>query len=90
MEGKILLVIVGICIVLFVIGLIKKRYDLLVNFGLRLTMGILGIYLFNSFLVNFGLILEVGANGYNALIIGILGVPGFMLVYGLAAYFHFM
>ncbi|MDF2803180.1 MAG: putative rane protein [Anaerocolumna sp.] len=90
MEGKILLVIAGICIILFVIGLIKKRYDLLVNFGLRLTMGILGIYLLNSFLGNFGLLLEVGANGYNALIVGLFGVPGFVLVYGLAAYYHFI
>lgn len=90
MEGKIVLVIVGVCVVLFAVGLIKKRYDLLVNFGLRLTMGILGIYLLNSLLGNFGLILEVGINGYNALIVGLLGVPGFMLVYGLAAYFHFI
>lgn len=90
MEGKIMLVILGICIVLLVIGIIKKRFDLLVNFGLRLAMGLLGIYIFNSFLGNFGLIMEVGANGYNALIVGLLGLPGFLLVYGLAAYFYFV
>lgn len=90
MEYKIMLVILGICIVLLVIGIIKKRFDLLVNFGLRLAMGLLGIYIFNSFLGNFGLIMEVGANGYNALIVGLLGLPGFLLVYGLAAYFYFV
>ncbi len=90
MEGKIIVVILGICVVMLVIGLIKKRYDLLVNFGLRLAMGILGIYLLNSFLANFGLSMEVGANGYNALIVGLLGLPGFLLIYGLAAYFYFV
>lgn len=90
MEGKIIVIILGICVVMLVIGLIKKRYDLLVNFGLRLAMGILGIYLLNSFLANFGLSMEVGANGYNALIVGLLGLPGFLLIYGLAAYFYFV
>lgn len=88
MDKNVLIVIVGICSILFVVGFIKKRYDLLVNFGLRLTMGILGIYLLNSFLGNFSLSLEVGANGYNALVVGLFGVPGFVLVYGLAAYFY--
>lgn len=91
MEGKeILIVIAGICLVLLVIGLMKKKFDLLVNFGLRLAMGLLGIYIINLLLGNFGISLQVGMNGYNALLVGLFGVPGFLLVYGLATYFYFL
>lgn len=90
MKDRAIVVILGICAVLFIIGIIKKRYDVLVNFGLRLVVGLLGIYLFNSFLGNFGIPNLVGANSYNALIMGVFGVPGFVLIYGLAAYIHYI
>lgn len=89
MESKIFIVIIVICVGLIVVGLIKHRFDLLVNFGLRIFAGLLGIYLLNTILLNFNLALGVGTNGTNALIIGLLGIPGFLLVYGTATYFHF-
>ncbi len=89
MESQIFVVIIIICIALIVFGLIKHRFDLLVNFGLRIFSGMLGIYLINSFLYSFGLSLSVGTNGFTALAIGLLGLPGFLLVYGVAAFFYF-
>jgi len=89
MESKIFVVIIVICVGLILFGIIKQRFDMLVNFGFRIFAGLLGIYLVNTFLNSFGLILGAGTNGLTALVIGLLGVPGFLLVYGVAIYFHF-
>lgn len=89
MESQIFVIIIVICVGLLLFGLIKHRFDLLVNFGLRIIVGLLGIYLLNGILNSFKLTLGVGTNGITALTIGLLGVPGFLLVYGIAAYFHF-
>lgn len=90
MESKIFIVIIIICLILLAIGLIKKRMDLLVNFGLRVFAGLVGIYIVNMLLDGLGLSLGVGTNGLTALTIGSLGIPGFLLVYGVALYYYFI
>jgi len=90
MESKIFIVIIIICLILLAIGLIKKRMDLLVNFGLRVFAGLVGIYIVNMLLDGLGLSLGVGTNGLTALTIGSLGIPGFLLVYGVALYYYFV
>jgi inhibitor of the pro-sigma K processing machinery len=90
MESKIFIVIIIICLVLLAIGLIKRRMDLLVNFGLRVFAGLVGIYIVNMLLDGLGLSLGVGTNGLTALTIGSLGIPGFLLVYGVAIYYYFV
>jgi len=87
MESQIFVIIIVICVGLILFGLIKHRFDMLVNFGFRIFAGLLGIYLLNTFLTYFGLTIGVGTNGVTALVIGLLGLPGFLLVYGIAAYF---
>ncbi len=89
MESQIFVVLIVICIALIAFGLIKHRVVLLVNFSLRIFSGLLGIYLLNNLLLSFGLTIGVGTNGLTALIIGLLGLPGFLLVYGIAAFFYF-
>ncbi len=89
MESQIFVTIIVICLGLLLYGLIKHRFDLLVNFGLRVFAGLLGIYLLNALLAGFELSLDVGINGMNALSVGVLGIPGFLLIYGIALYFHF-
>lgn len=90
MESKIFIVIIIICLILLAIGLIKKRMDLLVNFGIRVFAGLVGIYIVNMLLDGLGLSLGVGTNGLTALTIGSLGIPGFLLVYGVALYYYFI
>ncbi len=90
MESKIFVVIIIICLILLAIGLIKRRMDLLVNFGLRVFAGLVGIYIVNMILDGLGLALGVGTNGLTALTIGSLGIPGFLLVYGVALYYYFV
>lgn len=83
--GAILLV----CVFLLIVGLIKQRFDLIVNFILRMCVGLLGIYLLNTILASSHIALGVGTNSLNALVVGVLGLPGFLAVYGVATYFYF-
>jgi uncharacterized membrane protein YeaQ/YmgE (transglycosylase-associated protein family) len=43
------------------------------------ALGVIGILLFNFVLAGFGL--SVGVNAITALTVGILGAPGFVLLY---------
>lgn len=87
MESKILIAIVIICIVLLAVGLLKKRFDLIVNFGLRAVAGLLAIYILNTLLKVFSVNITVGMNGLTASLVGILGTPGLILLYALAIFF---
>lgn len=86
-ESKILILIVIIGLTILIVSLIKKRFDLIVNFGLRIFAGLLAIYILNTILKGFNLDLAVGMNSLTALVVGVLGLPGFALLYGLAIYF---
>lgn len=89
MESQIFVVIILICLGLLLFGLIKHRFDLLVNFGFRIIIGFVGIFLINSLIGFLGFGIGVGTNAITALVIGLLGIPGFVLVYGIAVYFSF-
>ncbi|MGN6711344.1 SigmaK-factor processing regulatory protein BofA [Anaerocolumna jejuensis DSM 15929] len=91
METKwyFLAAILAVCVFLLIIGFLKSRYDLVVNFILRICLGLLGIYLLNTILASSHITLGVGVNSLNALVVGLLGMPGFLLLYGTAAYFYF-
>lgn len=60
--------------------------DLILNFLLRVVMGVIGIYACNSLLSSFGLGIYIGINLLNLLTIGILGISGFGLVFSVAAF----
>ncbi len=87
LESKIFIIIIIISVVLLIISIVKQRFDLLVNFALRIVAGLLAIYILNTLLQSIGVDLSVGMNALNALIIGVLGLPGFALLYGLALFF---
>lgn len=89
MESKIFVAIIIVCVVLIIVGVIKDNYNLIINFLVRLIAGVAGIFIMNFFLERLGLLVSVGTNGYTALTVGLLGIPGFLFVYGLAMYFHF-
>lgn len=71
------LVFIGAIIALFIIlkllaWPLKKIFKMLIN----VAIGIVGLYLFNHFSGNFGF--EVPINWITALIVGLLGIPGFI------------
>lgn len=87
MEYIVLGVIVFIIVGLLIFGIRRKKLEAFMNFTLRMAGGTLGIYLMNIILKSFELKIQVGINAYNLLALGILGTPGFLLLYGLSTYF---
>lgn len=61
--------------------------DLVLNFLLRIVMGVIGIYVCNTlFSSTLGLSIHLGLNVINLLTIGTLGISGFGLVFSIAAF----
>ena len=60
--------------------------DLILNFFLRVVMGVLGIYVCNSLFSSLGIGVYLGINLINLLLVGILGISGFGLVLSVAAF----
>lgn len=89
MENKILIGIIGVCVLLLVIGIVKNRMELFVNLVLRTVMGIVGIYIVNEILATQNIQGLAGINGITAAIVAVLGFPGFLLIYGIGVY-HMM
>jgi inhibitor of the pro-sigma K processing machinery len=87
MENIVLIGIILGCIVFIAVCIIRRRPDLVVNFGLRASIGTAGIYLLDLFLRSNGYDIYVGINGVSVLANGLLGLPGFLLLYGLAYYY---
>jgi pro-sigmaK processing inhibitor BofA len=56
-----------------------RQFKWLLSVARNTSLGIIGILLFNFFLSGFGL--SVGINAITALTVGLLGAPGFFLLY---------
>lgn len=89
MENIVLISIMGICSVFIAISLIKRKPERIVNFALRAFLGTAGICLLDFFLKSKGYEINVGVNTVTILTNGLLGLPGFILLYGLAIYYSF-
>lgn len=86
MNNQYLLYLSGICLLIFVLSLIQKKKEALMNFILRALFGILAIYVLNKLFYHFGIradgkFLHAGINLYTVSISGILGIPGILLIY---------
>lgn len=81
-------VIVIIISTIFIIGcVIKQRPDLILDFMVRVCFTTAGIYVLNLAMGIQGYSLTVGINPITVLSGGFLGLPGFLLVYGLSLYY---
>lgn len=87
MDSIIFIGIIAACLVFLAICLVRRRPDLIVNFGLRSCIGTAGIYILDFILQSKGYDLGVGINAATILTNGLLGIPGFIMLYGLAAYY---
>jgi len=87
MESIIFAIIIASCIVFIGICIIRRRPDLILNFALRAFVGTAGIYLLDFVLRLGGYQISVGINAVTVLSNGLLGLPGFILLYGLAFYY---
>ena len=62
---------------------------MLIDFVLRTCFGTAAIYLLNLALGLQGYSINVAINGATALTNGLLGLPGFLLLYGLSLYYAY-
>ncbi|MGN0342211.1 MAG: pro-sigmaK processing inhibitor BofA family protein [Roseburia sp.] len=80
-----ILVMVGICLLVLLIGVIKKKAKILGGLLVRLVTGTAGIVVMNYLLAMEQIPLHVGVNPVTLLTVGILGICGFVLLYGIMA-----
>lgn len=60
--------------------------EMIVNFLVRMVVGITLIFFINQFLVSKDISVSVGINPVTAVTSGTLGVPGVCLLYGIVLY----
>ena len=78
-------IVAGCCGFILLILLLKKNAQILLNFFVRFVLGVMGILLLNQFFLERGLSIYVGLNPVSLLTVGILGLPGVALLYGIVA-----
>ncbi len=90
MNSYIFIAIIIACVIFIGVCVIRRRPDLLIDFVLRACFGTAGIYLLNLAFSIQGYPISVGVNGATVLTNGLLGLPGFLLLYGLSLYYSYM
>lgn len=77
-----ILAVVGICMLVLLIGILRRKAEIVLNFLVRMVVGMVGVYVVNLILAQKGIDLAVGLNAVSALTLGSLGFGGFLLLYG--------
>lgn len=88
-DSRIFIGIIIVCVVFIAACIIRRRPDLIINFGLRACVGTVGIYVLDFILKSNGYHVNVGINAATILTNGFLGLPGLLVLYGLAVYYSF-
>lgn len=88
MKGITYLIIIGVCLLVIVFAIFFKKIEWLVNFVFRALLGIVLLYCINSVLVNFGVKQVPGINEINVTSIGLLGMPGILMLYAIMIYYN--
>ena len=78
--------IAGILGFVLLIGAMKNKAELVINFALRGVLGMMSIYFLNLFLAELAPGMRVGYNPITFLTSGILGFPGVAMLYGINFY----
>ena len=74
------------CMVVLLIGALRRKLEWLLNFVMRGVLGAVAIYFINMVLHTFGVSTLVGVNFTSVLTSAFLGIPGIAALYGIAFY----
>ena len=85
-QENVFVIMVGICVLVLLIGILKQKAAIVLNLIVRVVVGCVGIILLNDFLQKQGIPVAAGLNPLNLLTIGSLGTSGFALIYGILFY----
>lgn len=87
MEQKsVFLIMTGICALVLLIGMLKRRAAIVLNIIVRIIAGCVAMIFLNDFLQKQGIPVSAGINPLNLLTLGSLGTGGFALIYGILFY----
>lgn len=75
----------GVCVLVLMIAMLKRRAQLLLNFLVRMVLGAVCITFMNELFASQGITLAVGINPLSLLTSGTLGFGGVALLYGILA-----
>lgn len=75
--------IVIMCVVVLLIGALKRKTGFLAGIAVRIIAGFICVYFTNMFLASQGVDLAVGMNFLTAAALGALGIGGYFLLYGI-------
>ncbi len=78
-------VLAGVCGLVLLILVMKKKARFFLNFLLRAGAGAAMIMWVNSILIQQGIVLSVGLNPWSLLTSGSLGIPGVALLFAISA-----
>ena len=78
-----ILVIAGVCTLVLVIGILKKRAQILLNFAVRAAVCLILSYFLDTFLASRGIPVSVGLNLISLLTFETLGFYGMAALYGI-------
>lgn len=88
MNLDIYLLLIIAASIFFFLSLAANKIELLVNFVLRLLVGILAIYFINMGLLHANITSGVAINPFTMGVSGVLGAQGLILLYALGVYFQ--
>lgn len=87
MEQEYGIIAIGaICLVVLLMGVMKKKARVAAVFLSRAAVGMAGVCLINKLLESQKIAVAVGVNPVSALTIGTLGISGVALLYGIMFY----
>lgn len=78
--------LIGVAVLFLLMSFLGKRAEWIVNFVLRNIMGTIALYFVNMGIHLLGFSSTVGINVVTVLTVGILGIPGIFMLYGLSIY----
>ena len=76
-------IIIGVCLLILFIGILKKKAEILLNFAARMVVCFICAYFLNSFFASRGIDVSIGINPISALTFGSLGFCGMAALYGI-------
>lgn len=78
-----ILIIFGVCLLILLIGILKKKAEILLNFAVRLVVCLICAYFLNQFFQTQGWDVAIGVNPISVLTFGSLGICGMAALYGM-------
>jgi len=77
--GSVMWLMLALCAGFLAYLLYTRQFKWLVKVVRNMALGVAGMLIFNLMLAGFGI--SVGINAVTALLVGLLGAPGFLLLY---------